>query len=214
MKLFISMMFLMALFSGCAKPQPTIVYIPALGSIATTEIGQNMYQKINAYFPKWDGVEFVTKNEVTAKLEKRHNGHLYLRKRDDIGCELLDRYGSLLMIDENCDGSFDKRAVVFSSDDDKRIVYKTVPPKPTSISSDSFMYGVLYQGKVDNKLNIAFQEYVGEGNKFMIRPAYTQNIQYELDENGEAEIGFRGLRIKVLKATNFEITYKVMKDFD
>jgi hypothetical protein len=40
-----------------------------------------------------------------------------------------------------------------------------------------------------------------------------KNIQYELDENGQAEIGFRGLRIKVLKATNFDITYKVLKDF-
>jgi len=49
---------------------------------------------------------------------------------------------------------------------------------------------------------------------FIIRDAFTQNIEYELDENGKAMIGFKGLRIEVLKATNMDITYKVVKDYN
>ena len=47
----------------------------------------------------------------------------------------------------------------------------------------------------------------------MIRDAYTQNIEYELDANGQAMIGFKGLRIKVLNATNLNIEYQVTRDF-
>ena len=48
----------------------------------------------------------------------------------------------------------------------------------------------------------------------MIRPAFEQIIDYELAQEGTTTIGFKGLRIEVLKATNMDITYKVLKDYD
>ena len=43
----------------------------------------------------------------------------------------------------------------------------------------------------------------------MARPAFTQDLTYDLADGDE--IGFRGARIKVLKATNTAITYVVLK---
>jgi hypothetical protein len=35
-----------------------------------------------------------------------------------------------------------------------------------------------------------------------------------LNNDGSTVIGFKGLRIEVLKATNMDITYKVIKDYN
>ena len=48
----------------------------------------------------------------------------------------------------------------------------------------------------------------------MARPAFTQDIEYELDKDGKTLIGFKGLRIEVEKATNLDITYKIIKDYN
>jgi hypothetical protein len=48
----------------------------------------------------------------------------------------------------------------------------------------------------------------------MARPSFTQDIDYELNKDGSTIIGFKGLRIEVIKATNIDITYKVVKDYN
>jgi len=47
----------------------------------------------------------------------------------------------------------------------------------------------------------------------MSRPSFTQDIDYELNKNGNTIIGFKGLRIEILKATNIDITYRVIQDY-
>lgn len=47
----------------------------------------------------------------------------------------------------------------------------------------------------------------------MLRPAFTQDIEYELNKNNTTIIGFKGLRIEVIKATNLDITYKIIQDY-
>ncbi|MDH4943525.1 hypothetical protein [Sulfurimonas sp. C5] len=79
----------------------------------------------------------------------------------------------------------------------------------TEYSKESFKYIVLYQGKIGNKIKISFREFLND----MARPAFTQNIEYELDDKETTLIGFKGLRIEVLKATNLDITYKVVEDY-
>ena len=85
-----------------------------------------------------------------------------------------------------------------------------IKPTPPTFNQDSFKYQALYQGKTDNKIKISFREFKDN----MARPAFTQDIEYELDSKGTTTIGFKGLRIEVLKATNYDITYKVIKDYN
>lgn len=74
----------------------------------------------------------------------------------------------------------------------------------------TFKYQALYQGKVENKIKISFREFKDD----MARPAFTQDIEYELEGNKPTIIGFKGLRIEVKKLTNLNITYSVIKDYN
>ena len=65
----------------------------------------------------------------------------------------------------------------------------------------------IFNGRAGNTLNFTYREYINN----LARPAYTQNLQYDLSESNI--VGFRGLRIEVLNATNTNIEYKVLSDF-
>ena len=43
----------------------------------------------------------------------------------------------------------------------------------------------------------------------MARPAFNQDLTYELDADGSTVIVFRQIKLKVLKATREDITYTV-----
>jgi hypothetical protein len=89
------------------------------------------------------------------------------------------------------------------------VEYKIIPTPPT-FDKDSFKYQALYQGGIDNKIKISFREFKDD----MARPAFTQDIDYELNKSGDTIVGFKGLRIKILKATNMDITYSVIQDYN
>lgn len=65
----------------------------------------------------------------------------------------------------------------------------------------------LYNGKINNILKFSYREFFND----MARPAFTQDLQYDLSES--KIIGFRGLRIEVITATNTNIEYKVISQF-
>lgn len=65
----------------------------------------------------------------------------------------------------------------------------------------------IFTGKANNTLNFLYREYIND----LARPAFTQNLQYDLAEGNI--VGFNGLRIEVIKATNIKITYRVLSSF-
>ena len=64
----------------------------------------------------------------------------------------------------------------------------------------------IYNGKNNNQLKFTYREYVND----LARPAFSQDLQYDLNESNI--IGFKGLRIEVMKSSNTEIQYKVLND--
>ncbi len=199
---------LLFLFDGCSRKKIDIVYIPELNKTATAEVGQNMYEKFYA-------------RTVTTKFVNFQGKQYKFAKVDDAECALHNGNDSLL--DYNCNGYFThKRGSFINRGKDKNkleepIKYEVVEKREYyPAGRDSFKYNVLYQGKVDSKIKIAYQEFYLDRatNLFMIRPAFEQIIDYELAKEGTTTIGFKGLRIEVLKATNMDITYKVIRDYD
>ncbi len=65
----------------------------------------------------------------------------------------------------------------------------------------------IYNGKVNNAIKFTYREYVND----FARPAFTQDLQYDLNESNI--IGFRGLRIEIIEAKNTIIKYKVLSNF-
>lgn len=229
-------------FGGCAKgpkpakiPEPqivhdttkptgeTIVRIPALNSVKTVEVGENMYQKINEYKYDTYDVKIIRPNGISDSewydsdfgqeiKNDSLNKHLYLWNSDKLKTVCRNNR-SLCWVDANNTNQFtheiDSSGKLDALNDDDKVDYKIIPTPPT-YTEDSFKYQALYQGRIENKIKISFREFKDD----MARPAFTQDIDYELNKSGDTIIGFKGLRIKVMKATNTDITYSVIQDYN
>jgi len=73
---------------------------------------------------------------------------------------------------------------------------------------NNFKREFIFNGKTSNNLKFTYREYVDD----IARPAFTQDLQYDLNESNI--IGFKGLRIEIVKATNTNIEYKVLNNFN
>lgn len=84
---------------------------------------------------------------------------------------------------------------------DFKVTHTPVPKK------EYFKQEFIYNGRVGNALKFIYREYIDD----IARPAFTQDLQYDLSES--KIIGFRGLRIEVITASNTNIEYKVISQF-
>lgn len=219
------------------KSGKVIVHTPELNTINTREVGENLYEKINKIFHNTFNVRLM--NSVNGTVESIYIANAFVN--ESVGAKSIvynnklmewngkkakcgtiiapsafykDENGrniTICIIDELNNGVFtasayDIRDKTFPLTQTTKYTLKHKSP---TFDKDSFKYLVLYQGKIDNKIKISFMEFVDD----MARPAFTQDIEYELNKEGNTIIGFKGLRIEVLKATNMNITYKVIKDY-
>ena len=76
-----------------------------------------------------------------------------------------------------------------------------------AVDEPSFRQELIYNGKTGATLRFLYREF----SQDMIRPAFSQELTYDLDEG--SEIGFRAVRIEVMDATNILLTYRVDKSF-
>src|SRR5690625_5596064 len=74
-------------------------------------------------------------------------------------------------------------------------------------SDKNFVQEFLYNGKSGNTLKFSYREF----NNDLIRPAFTQELQYDISESDT--IGFKSLRIQILNATNTEVEYRLLNSF-
>ncbi len=70
-----------------------------------------------------------------------------------------------------------------------------------------FLKVFIYNGKAGNVIKFSYREFIND----MARPAFTQELQYDLSEG--KIIGFKGMRIEILNTSNIEIEYKVLSEF-
>lgn len=71
-----------------------------------------------------------------------------------------------------------------------------------------FKQEIIYSGRIGNNLKFVYREYVND----MARSAFTQEMQYDLNES--KIIGFKGVRIEVVNASNALIEYRVLNVFN
>lgn len=77
------------------------------------------------------------------------------------------------------------------------------------VEGDStFQQTLIYSGKVGSTLNISYREFNGS----LARPAYSNDVVYDLADSNI--IGYQGAKLEVIEATNQQITYKVIKNFN
>jgi len=77
----------------------------------------------------------------------------------------------------------------------------------TVVSEASFKQELIYNGRLGDGLKFIYREFSGD----MARPAFTQDIQYDLKTSNI--IGFKNVKLEVISATNTVIKYKVISNF-
>lgn len=240
---FINIVFITLFITGCNTAKfPLEVYIdenlkreyktirnPELNKIATVEIGQNMYYKSYLIYDNtFDvtllepaiGKEGYSWVDSSNNIPTSESQFTYLTYKNDSLKKLRKTHQNknamcythnICLVDTNNQNEFthfsDFGYETYGLLDNpvKYNIERTV-----FWTGNSFKYEALYQGKKGNSIKISFREFKDN----IARPAFTQDIDYELNQNKPTIIGFKGLRIEVLKATNYDITFKVIKDYN
>ena len=79
--------------------------------------------------------------------------------------------------------------------------------KEKQIGTEYFRKTLIYNGHAGNVIKIGYREFIDD----RARPAFSNEVQYDLDEGNI--IGYGGAQLEVIEATNTNIRYKVIKYF-
>jgi hypothetical protein len=80
--------------------------------------------------------------------------------------------------------------------------------KATSYAPSRTQKTLIYSGKIGDRITLGYREFKND----IARPAFSNDVAYDLSES--TVLGYKGARLEVLKATNTEITYKVIAGFN
>lgn len=112
--------------------------------------------------------------------------------------------------DESVIVPFVKTAISYGALTTKKVDgFKTIPDTFVDNNcSNCFKQEFIYNGKVGTNLKFVYREYIND----MARPAFNQDLQYDLNESNV--VGFKGLRLEIINATNTNIEYKILSSFN
>ena len=113
---------------------------------------------------------------------------------------------ALCLLDKNNDNSFD--SFKFANGEEGSLLKRGNSPIPysyrTSDEVDGIKKEIIYQGREGDTLRFRYREYI----KDIVRPAYDQTVEYNLNEDNV--VTFRGMRILIEEATNQDIVYRII----
>jgi len=214
---------------GCASTTPNVapeitnVDIPQIGKINTVDVGESAVQKARVYaFEAYEllqevkhvgsgvaiGYTITLEPGIYAATRRTLNSTYYIAVEDSVescGLGICSRKSGGFYVD-NITGE------VYAFENMNMSVKLREPPNwrrttHASIDEPSFRQELIYNGRSGSTVRFLYREF----SRDMIRPAFSQELTYDLDEG--SEIGFRGVRIEILDATNITLTYRVNKSF-
>lgn len=194
------------------SPDNVSIKKPEINSITEVEIGNPVISRDTGY--KYKAIRVTKKYTIQTGniIKELKEGDLFI---NDGYTEEYDLYSN---IDGQTYGiAIPKKAGTFKAftklansvtfyRDDIAVDYEegiqtSVPQKRNQIQE------FIYNGKVNNAIKFTYREYIND----YARPAFTQDLQYDLNES--KIIGFRGLRIEIIEASNSKIKYKALSSF-
>jgi len=199
-----------------APPKETLVALPPVGQEAEAEVGTTMVS--TARVKQLPAISTVV--EYEAKGVTVPAGRLSYAGHDASGTYYLAP-GRRKM--KGFLGGFDVSTGIYVYDDGRPsevfwydvygspvrykaagIVFSQEAPTPAT-GEVKFKRELVYSGVSGGVVRLSYREFSGD----LARPAFTQELTYDLADGDE--IGFRGARFRVLKATNVAIRYVVVK---
>jgi len=242
MKYIIPILLIASLLSGCATKSKLmtrtytpahyseeVVSFPALNTDAKVEIGQSIiFTASRTVVPAiklthdlrhdWEnlGKQYavtIHAGMLSAK-GKDKEGVYFQAKKKVIGQEVESG-----RVDELTGGIYlphnkSQPSEIFLLRSDRIPLNDPHPEIDYSVTSDeewgenSFKRELIYSGVSQSTVSILYREFKND----MARPAFSQELKYDLSQS--KIIGFRGARFQVIKATNIELQFKVLKNID
>ncbi|MDP2111741.1 MAG: hypothetical protein Q8N48_06930 [Thiobacillus sp.] len=205
--------------SGCASGPPISAYyapskaisIPAINVQSTADIGQTIIAKANVTrIPAIKLPTPVAENINFTSVTRIQPGPLPLSATSDAGKYYRDvttQYGGIFVPNDSSNP-----AVIYLAPQAGN--YGKIPVngiENTEIEQwgkDSFKRELIYSGLSQNTISISYREFIDN----IARPAFSQELKYDLSQG--TTIGYKGARFEVVKATNTELVYRVLKPLD
>lgn len=203
-------------------PEITQKSYPDLNVVTTTYVGDDMVRQGNV--KTMDVISFPVTTQVNKfwysyiidagdypKLGEDKK-YLFFAIRSVNGNSIVKSFNVAVApvgIRVNKDSSKNQVCISFPTGTDfcennKQFTYKKV----NVTSQDGFQQTLIYNGKVGNKINIGYREF----NNDIARPAFSNNVEYDLSES--KIIRYKGAELEIIKATNQFIQYKVFRNFN
>ncbi len=205
--------------SGCASGPPIspfyapskTVSIPAINIQATADIGQTIISKVNVTrIPAIKLAAPVAENINYTSITRIQTGALPLNATSEAGKYYRDvttAYGGIFIPNDNA-----TPAVIYlaplAGNDGKIPVTGIEHIEIEQWGKDSFKRELIYSGVSQNTISISYREFSDN----IARPAFSQELKYDLNQG--TTIGYKGARFEVIRATNTELVYKVLKSLD
>ncbi|MDZ7694309.1 MAG: hypothetical protein U5K69_24840 [Balneolaceae bacterium] len=187
--------------------------IPELNQESTTDVGSTIYTEFD--YQEIEAIR-LTENVNSSLANIPASTSLTAMTMD--GELVYQPYGTMnfagiLLSDQNKNGKLDRIKDISSMNSrwvniQPEVDYEDAESIPTQ--SGGFKIELVYQGRTGNTIKVLYREY----NNDIARPAFTQVVEYDLDENGKGMIAFKGARIEVLEASSTEVKYQVIKGFE
>jgi hypothetical protein len=192
--------------SACGTRQPVVYktesyFLPAIGSTSTKGVGESMIKKYTGVLVP----DYIDIHEDVLLDKYRLPADRYAYQDDNAYGEWFrNKDRSVYFFAKKSDGMLCDATA--KTETCSRAKY-TIQKKISDVVQNSFQQTLIYNGKIGNRITIGYREFSNN----LAREAFSNNVDYDLNES--PVIGYKGARFEIIKATNTEITYRVIAGF-
>ena len=206
--------------------EKTLIDFPEKGTTVTASLGDRLVAKgYKEDGPAYDLNEGLIVQNVILNCSFTNNSrqNYFVNKINSNGDECAGPFVLSTSLDTggtnfNCPGKTFARDICYSKSRDIFYVnfpnqYKPIDPnliqktRKMAIAQANYVQELIYNGRVDNNLKFVYREFSGD----MIRPAFSQTVQYDYNES--KFISFKELTLEIVEAKNQIIKYKLINNF-
>ena len=207
------------LLGGCASAPPVVDTVfkkhdfPELDTTATAELGDTMVMHLySATSPSYKLVQTYSTAAYGGHVLSA--GHVLRPRYEDKKYEAYFELGLCRVKEtgkwctgQNAFGTCNSLTCGMNVMGPNKGDLNVVTAEYVDVTKPNLQQELIYNGKVGNSVKFLYREL----SKGIMRDVFSQDIQYDLSEG--SEIGFKGVRLQIIEATNRKITYKVNSHF-
>lgn len=210
------------LIASCAStttpPPPSVnISIPELNTENTVSLGEQMIQQAKGFYGEslklGGGEGQYSRIAQGTYCNTNKNTNFFVNFENSSAVTLKNAFGATLSTHAVVE--YDRKNnkvcaadVMSASCYDSTEMSIQYSPNGFCLDKNSFQQIIEFNGKNGQVLNFTYREFSND----TARQAFTTNFVVDLSESDI--LAYKGLQIKIVKATNSQITYKVIKNFN